>query len=375
MPAYYSPENAENPVAPPAAAPAPPPPSTVPAPPAAGAPTTTAPAPAPGTGMIDPSQSTLSASFAPYVYNMLEMGAGAAAQPYQAYEDPRYAAPTALQQQAYTGIAGLTPPTQFDTATQMATQAGNAMGDMRYDPTQFNTGLGPIRSVQDYMSDYTSGVSDIAAREATRQADISRQAEQARMAQAGGYGGSRQAIMEAERQRNLGTQIGDIRTQGLQAAYDRANQQRIQEATLGMEAQRGSEQSRQYGANLGFQGLQGQLNAAQGLGALGTQQQQAGISALNTQLAAGGQQQADQQRNLDFAYQQYQESMQHPYRQASYMQSLLQGMPLEAPRYYPGDSGIGSLATGALTGAGVYNMFNPTPINAPAPPAPAPSTP
>lgn len=353
-------------------APAPPPSGTVPAP-APGASTTPA---APAPAMIDPSQSSLSASFAPYVYNMLEMGAGAAAQPYQAYSDPRFAGPSELQQQAFTGIQALsTPPSQFGTATNMATQAGNAMGDMRYDPTQFDTGLGPIGSVEDYMSQYTTGVSDIAAREATRQAEMSRNAEQARLAQAGGYGGSRQAIMEAERQRNLGTQINDIRTQGLQQAFDRANQQRLQEATLGMEAQRGSEQSRQYGANLGLQGLQGQLQAAQGLGALGTQEQQAGISALNTQLQAGATQQQLEQQPLDFAYQQYQESMQHPYRQASYMQSLLGGMPLEAPRYYPGDSGIGALAQGAVGGAGVYNMFNPTPMYAPAPPPPAPAPP
>lgn len=370
MPTSYNPENLNNPIAPPAA-PAPPP-ATTPAPPAAGAPTTTA----PGTPTIDPSQSTLSASFAPYVYNMLEMGAGAAAQPYEAYTDPRFAGPSELQQTAFQGLGALsTPPSQFGTATQMATQAGNAMGSMQYDPTQFNTGLGPIRSVQDYMSDYTTGVSDIAAREAMRTADISRNAEQARLAQAGGYGGSRQAIMDAERQRNVATQINDIRTQGLQNAFESANRQRTEESRLGLEAQRGSEQSRQYGSTLGLQGLQGQLQAAQGLGALGTQQQQAGISALDAQLRGGATQQQQSQQEADFAYQQFQESMQHPYRQASYMQSLLQGMPLEAPRYYPGDSGIGSLIEGAGTGTAVYNMFNPTPINAPAPPATTPATP
>ena len=114
---------------------------------------------------------------------------------------------------------------------------------------QFNTGLGPVGSVQDYMNPYLSAVMDVQAREARREADIGRQAEQARLAQAGAYGGSRQAIMEAERQRNLGTQIGDIRAQGLQAAFDRAIKQRLDEAGLGLTAQRDTESSRQFGAS------------------------------------------------------------------------------------------------------------------------------
>lgn len=241
--------------------------------------------------------------------------------PYEAYQGPLTAGTSPLQQQAYQGLSSLQTPGQFGTATQFATQAGQAAGNINYTPTsfsapsvgasnvtstyqapaayqagtfdagfkaptpfqagtfstgytpgQFSTGLGAIGSVQDYMSPYQQNVIDIQAREARRQGDISRGAEQARLAQAGAYGGSRQAIMEAERQRNLGTQIGDIQERGLQSAYDRAVQQRMQEAQLGLQAQQYGEQARQFGTTTGLQAQQfgeqsRQFGAQQGLSA------------------------------------------------------------------------------------------------------------
>ena len=371
---------------------------------------------------IDPSQSTLSPSFAPYVYDMLSRGQGLANLPYQEYTGQRFAGPSGLQSQAFQGLGALGTPSQFGTASQFATQAGQAAGGMGYTPSggpalgqvtsgyqapsayqagQFDTGLGKVGSVQDYMSPYMSGVTDIAGREARRQSDITQQAQQAKLAQAGAFGGGRDAIMRAEMARNLGTQLEDITTKGLQSAYDRAMQQRMEESQLGLTAQqageqsrqfgaqqgmqgaqqaaqfgltaqqanqqagleaaRQAEQSRQFGANLGLQGLQQQLGAAQTLGSLGTQQQQAGIAGLREQLSAGATQQQQAQSPLDFAYQQFQESMKYPYQQTTYMQSLLQGLPLQARAYDEGQSGLGSMLQGGLSGLALYNMLNKKP--------------
>jgi hypothetical protein len=41
----------------------------------------------------------------------------------------------------------------------------------------------------------------------------------------GTYGGARQALAQTERERNLGQQLGDIQSRGLQAAYESAQQQ------------------------------------------------------------------------------------------------------------------------------------------------------
>lgn len=215
-------------------------------------------------------------------------------------------------------------------------------------PQQNPFQLGDVAS---YMSPYMTNVMDIEAREARRQADIGRTAEQARLAQAGAYGGSRQAIMEAERQRNLQTQMGDIATKGLQSAYDRAMEQRLKESGLGLEAQKLGEQSRQFGATFGLKGQELGLQAGQALGQLGAQQGQFGLDALKTMLGAGQTQQQLAQQPYDFGYQQWQESMQYPYQQATFMSRLLGGLPLSAAPYSTGTSGLNSAIQGLLLGS------------------------
>lgn len=189
-----------------------------------------------------------------------------------------YQAPSAYQAGQFT--SGFQAPT-IGPATQFASQFNapqayrptdltQGIGGLSYDaatftpgfsykPSDITTGLGPVGSVQSYMSPYQSAVSDIEAREATRQADIASTARGAKYAQAGAFGGARQAIENAEAQRNLATQIGDIRSKGLQSAYDRALAQRAQESQLGLTAQQATETARQFGAERGAQfGLEAQ---------------------------------------------------------------------------------------------------------------------
>ena len=147
---------------------------------------------------------------------------------------------------AYQGVdftAGITPQTY-----QAGQFANQFQGPGAYQAGQFDTGLGGLKSVEGYMTPYLQGVTGIEAREARRQSEIDRIAAASRLAQAGGYGGSRQAIMEAEGARNLQTQIGDIQAKGLQSAFDRAQAQRLAESGLGLQAQSAGEASRQFGA-------------------------------------------------------------------------------------------------------------------------------
>lgn len=358
------------------------------------------------TTTIDPSQSTLSPNFAPYVYKMLAKGEAAADLPYQPFTGQRFAETSPLYQQSFQGLSNLQMPSEFRAGSQLAALAGLSAGNLgnyapgrfanfyqtpvEYSPQTMSTGLGPVGSVQDYMSPYQQNVTDITSREMRRQADIGRNAEQARLSQAGAYGGSRQAIMEAERQRNLQQQMEDITTKGLQSAYDRAQAQRVAESQLGLEAQKGTEQSRQYGygqgmnaaqlgaqyglegarqseqsrqfgANLGLQSLNPMLSAANTLGGLGQQQFGSGLQGLQAQMGAGAVQQQLAQQPLDFGYQQFQESVKFPYQQATYMQSLLPGLPLQAAPYQAnqGQSGMFTGLQGALAGLALYNAFNP----------------
>ena len=345
------------------------------------------------TAALDPSQSTLSPNFSSYVYDMLGKGQGLANLPFQEYTGQRFAGPSALQQQAFSGIASLNPvPGQFSTATDLVTGAGQRAGQMSYTPTNFQgagtfqpgqvtTGLGPVGSVQSYMNPYTSAVTDPTIREMRRQADISATQRGAKFAQAGAFGGARQAIENAEAERNLQQQIGDVYGRGLQGAYDRALGQRSQESQLGLTAQQLTEQGRQFGANLGMdaaklgetsrqfganfglEALRQQLASGQALGGLGTQQSGTQLQGLQALLSAGNQQQQLAQQPLDFGYQQYQESMKYPFQQATFMQSLLQGLPLQARAFDEGQTGLSAAFNGGLSGLALYNLLNPNTSN------------
>jgi hypothetical protein len=52
--------------------------------------------------------------------------------------------------------------------------------------------------------------------------------------------------------------------------------------------------------------------------------------------------------------------MKYPYQQATFMQSLLQGLPLQARPYDAGQSGLSSALSGGLSGLALYNLLNPT---------------
>jgi hypothetical protein len=137
-------------------------------------------------------------------------------------------------------------------------------------------------SAESFMSPYMQNVVDIEKREAQRASDIAAQREGAQFARAGAFGGSRQAIVEAERNRNLATQMGDIQSRGLQSAYQQAQQQFNAEQAARLQANLANQQA---GLTVGGQNLASQLGVQQ----LGTQ------TGLQAALAN---QQAQQQANL-----------------------------------------------------------------------------
>ena len=151
-------------------------------------------------------------------------------------------------------------------AEDYASQAAAAGSDYakaaqnKYNPLtgQYDTSS----AISAYMSPYQQNVTDIQLEGLQRQADIARTQRGAQAAKAGAYGGSRQAIENAEADRALQSQMANTRAQGLQNAYQQA------------------QQNLQYGSNLGLQGLQG---ANQGLGTA-LQGGQLGLSGIGTAL-------------------------------------------------------------------------------------------
>jgi hypothetical protein len=149
--------------------------------------------------------------------------------------------------------------------------------------------------------------------------------------------------------------------------------QGMQGASMGMQGANQAGQLMLGGAGVGLQGVQGAVGAGQyGIAGLnqansaantlgnlgqGQYQQQMGIS--QAQMQAGAQQQALQQRGLDTAYNQYQQQLQYPYQQLSFMQGMYNGLPMQnqAQTMYQNPSGVSQIAGLGTAAAGAYGLY------------------
>lgn len=258
---------------------------------------------------------------------------------FQPYGGELVAGESPLQRQAYDDLARMQVAPQTSQATGFTGLAALQAQDLaRYNPLErgqyYQSAFDQENGLNKYMSPYMQGVVEQQKKQAVQ--DYARQIPglQAQGIRAGARGGTREALLQAEGQRNLNEQLQNIQATGLQNAYQQAAQQAAQDAQLraqyGLAGTQLSEQSRQFGAGLGLQGLQQQLAAAGQLGQLGQQQyqQQAGI--LGAQLGAGAQQQAQKQRMLESNYQRFIDEMSYPYKQLEFMSNLLRGTPSSA---------------------------------------------
>ena len=231
---------------------------------------------------------------------------GLVGQGYQPYGRQRTAGFSPMQQQAFERFAGMQVSPELGAASGLASLAGRraGMAGRRYE----RMATDPY-AMQAYMSPYIQGVVEQQKRTALQ--DYARQIPglQAQGIRSGARGGTREALLQSEANRNLQGQLQGIQATGLQNAFQNA------------------QQAQQFGANLGLQGLQQQLAAAGALGGLGMQgyQQQMGIG--QAQLGAGAQGQAMEQELLNQQYQDFINQQQFPYKQAEFGMGILRGIP------------------------------------------------
>lgn len=199
---------------------------------------------------------------------------------YQPYRGARVAEFSPLQQQAFEGVS------RMDAGPQ-----------------------GFQQQVGQYMSPYMQNVIDREKMEAYRTSQMLGQQQQAKATQAGAFGGYREGIERAERERGLRSQLGDIQTRGLQAAYDRAADQFRTGITQGM--------------------------------AVGQQQAQ-----------FGGVQQQRAQTALDTQYQDFLNQQRYPFQQLEFMSNILRGTPMgSVSTLYNPQPGLASQLAGLGTAA------------------------
>jgi hypothetical protein len=139
-----------------------------------------------------------------------------------------------------------------------------------------------------YMSPYQQAVVDQQVDAARRQSDISRTQRQASAVRAGAFGGSRQAIEEAEAERGLQSNLSNIQAQGLQSAYGQAQQNILNRVNLEAQGLGGAQSglgTALQGGSLGLQGI-GQAISGQQAGMQGAQ---TGLQGVQAQLAGTSQ--------------------------------------------------------------------------------------
>ena len=272
------------------------------------------------------SEQTLSSYIGPYVTNMLGQAQAIANSPYQTYQGPMTAGESGLQNKVFQGLGNLSFPGQLgQTFSSTSAYQPPTMGTNAYTPGAIGTGAGANTGIStlgtggnaptgstgiasQYMNPYLQSVLNPQLDELRRQSQINLQPGLAKMTQAGGYGGGRQAIMESEANRNLLQEQNKAIGQGYANAYDK------------------------------------------GMGQFNTEVGQA--KDLTNMLANAGQaQRGIEQEGVTADYNEFLAQRDYPMKQTQYLQSMLQGLPISTVTNTPlPKSGMGQLAeiTGSL---------------------------
>lgn len=280
-----------------------------------------------------------------------------------------FAGASPMQEQAYRGAASLGPTQQTADASTIAAQAGLGGLNQQYNPMMAGSQSFGNRAAAQYMSPYAMQALQPQLQEQARMSAMQGQEQQAQAVGRGAFGGSRDALMRAERERNLGIQQGNTISTGLNTAYTNAQQQFNQDQARAMAAQQANIGQQQFGANLGLQGLQTANQAAGTLGQLGQQQFGQEQSAIGLQNQLGTQQQQLEQNKINQQIQNYATQQQWGMQQLSNMNAMLRGLPLQttstqtyqaAPSAVSQLAGLGTAAYGASKMAGGGSVNSPS---------------
>ena len=204
----------------------------------------------------------------------------------------------------YTGarLAGLTAEEQAAMAQAQGMKGISALrGTAAYDAAQA-AGAPALGGISAYMTDYQKKVADIAAQRMRDQSAIEQQGIAAKAAGAGGLDSSRFAILEAERQKNLTTGIGDLYTKAQAASYGQALKASQQDLTQG-------------------------LRSGMAMGSLGQQAQMAEQADIAQQMGMGGLERGLGQTALDIGYTDFLGERDYPKEQLGFVSNIIRGAP------------------------------------------------
>jgi len=285
------------------------------------------------------SQSTLSDYAGPYVTSMLGKAEAISEQPYQVYQGPMTAGESGLQNKVFQGLGNLNFPSQLgNTFSSGSAYTPPAMSQGTFANQPIGMGAGapmssgiaglssgttgatgstppPLGVASQYMNPYLQSVLQPQLEELRRQSQINMQPGLAKLTQAGGYGGGRQAIMESEANRNLLQAQNQAIGQGYASAYDKGMQQ--------------------------FNTEQGQAKT---------------LADIMGQ--AGAQQRGIEQEGITADYNEFLAQRDYPQKMLQFQQSMLQGLPISTVSTSPASmTGLGSLQSTVGTLGSTYDLL------------------
>lgn len=245
--------------------------------------------------------STLSSWAGPYVTSMLGKSQALAETPYQVYGGPLTAGQSGLQSKVFQGLGSLNFPGNL--GQSFTGNAPTAGLDAAGKPVQ-GQGI-----VSQYMNPYLQSVLTPQLDELRRQSQMTQMQNAGKATAQGAFGGSRQALMDAETQRNLMQEMNKTVGSGYASAYDKA---------------------------------MGQFNVEQGQ-----------AKTLADMMAEqGGSQRNIEQQGITADLNEFQAQRDYPQKQLQFLQSMLQGLPISTVTTAPGQqSGIGE-AVSTIGGLG-----------------------
>ena len=278
------------------------------------------------------SSSTLSDWAGPYVTQMLGQAQAVANQPYQVYQGPLTAGPSSVQQNLFSGIGGLTLPSNYgqswtnagapalpSAATNVPSQTSSI--DQAAAGNTSTSGLANTQMANpnntsmaaQYMNPYLAQSLTPQLNLLAQTAQANEQSDLGKLTSQGAFGGSRQAVLQGMDQNALLGQQANLIGLGYNTAYNNAMQQFNQD----------------------------QQNANQ---------------LANTMNTIGQTQQGINQAGVTADYNEFLNQRNYPMTQLQFEQSMLQGLPISTVTNTPTQQtgiqglssaigGLGSLAT------------------------------
>lgn len=271
----------------------------------------------------------------------------------------------------FTGVRGLTAGTgEVDEATGMVRNAyGNYANAPNYQGAQFDPRRVSAADIEEYMNPFQRQAIDAATGGISRRQGEEAAALRTRQAGAGALGGSRGAIETELQNREYRQLAADTEAKMLSEGYDKATAMATGQQAAAQQADRDTEQSRQFAENAAGQKAEYGLLAGDKLANLGQMARDMETQRLDALRSIGSQQQALTQTELDTLYKQYVEGRDWDKNELADYAAIAYGAPrgsvtTQSQSSSPLSSvlgtalyGVGSLGQNTVGGNFLSNLF------------------